>query len=130
MSNWTFKDQTSSQVPIFLPPTGLVSAPYGTLKGRPVRPFEFCSDVGQKNDIVFANWGMYVTLTKAGKKKITSSSSIHLRFLFDETAFKFTFRVDGMSMLPSGVQDFNGTTVRGPFVNLSTRRSEGTSSGL
>jgi hypothetical protein len=50
--------------------------------------------------------------------------------LFDETAFKFTFRVDGMSMLPSGVQDFNGTTVRGPFVNLSTRRSEGTSSGL
>ncbi len=126
----TFKDQTSSVVPIFMPPGGLTASPFGTLKGRPIRVFEFCSDLGIKGDIAFVNWNMYVTLTKAGRNRIKTASSVHLRFLYDETAFKANFRVDGMSMLPSSITDYNGTTERSAFVTLGTRRSEGTSSGL
>jgi HK97 family phage major capsid protein len=126
----TFKDQTSSQVPIFLPANGMVSAPFGTLKGRPVRPFEFCSDLGQLGDILFVNWGMYITLLKAGKSRIQTASSMHVRFLYDEMAYKSNFRIDCMSMLPAPIEDFNGTTKRSAFVTLTARRSEGTSSGL
>lgn len=125
----TFNDQTSNVVPIYLPPGGLSASDYGTLKGRPVVPLEYMKDLGFKGDILFANFGQYATLTKSGGG-ITEASSIHVRFLFDETAFKWTFRVDGQALWPAALEDYNGTTTRSPFVTLADRSGDSSSSGI
>lgn len=117
------------QVPIYMPPGGLTNAPYGTLRGRPVIPCEFMHDLGQKGDILFANFGQYASLTKEGGG-IKSAVSMHVRFLFDEQAFKWTFSIDGQSLWSSPLEDYNGTTKRSPFVTLKSRDTVSSSSGL
>lgn len=127
----TFLDQPTSGtvVPIYLPPGGLTASPYGTLKGRPVVPLEYMKDLGIKGDILFANFGQYVTLTKPGGG-IKYATSIHVRFLFEEQAFRFSFRIDGQSLWPAPLEDYNGTTKRSPYVTLADRNAVSQSSGL
>jgi HK97 family phage major capsid protein len=127
----SFTDDTVNKRPIYMPPSGLSTAPYGTLMGRPVIPLEYLYDFGQRGDILFADLSQYVTLRKAGGDGgIKQATSIHVRFLFDETAFKFSFRVDGQPLWSSPVEDYRGTTQRGPFVTLANRSGGSSSSGL
>lgn len=126
-----FNDDTTNQRPIYMPPSGLSASPYGTLMGKPVIPLEYCMDFGQKGDVIHADLSQYVTLKKAGGDGgIKSASSIHVRFLFDETAFKFSFRFDGQPLWSAPKEDYRGTTQRGPFVVLANRSGESSSSGL
>ena len=126
----TFNDETTAPTnPIYMPPGGLSTSPYGTLKGRQVIPLEYMRDLGIKGDILFANFGQYVTLTKAGGG-IKAATSIHLRFLFEEQAFRFSFRIDGQSLWPAPLEDYNGTTKRSPYVTLADRNEVSQSSGL
>lgn len=126
----TFNDDASlNPVPIYMPPGGLTASPYGTLKGRPVIPTEYMKDFGFYGDILFANFSQYASLQKSGGG-IKSASSIHVRFLFDEMAFKWMYRIGGQSMWPSTLQDYNGTTERSPFVTLQDRSGESSSSGV
>ena len=116
-----FDDDATNRRPVYLPPTGLVSAPYGTLMGRPVYACDFCPDLGNEGDIIFVNWGDYVTLQKRGKGAgIKSATSIHLRFLYEETAFRFSYRIDGRSLWPSTIEDLNGTTTRSHIITRNT----------
>lgn len=117
------------QIPIYMPPGGLTASPYGTLKGLPVVPCEFMKDFGYFGDILLANWSQYVTLTKVGGG-ISSAMSLHVRFLYDEQAFKWTFRIDGQPMWSAPLEDYNGTTKRSPFVTLKSRYTVSSSSGL
>jgi HK97 family phage major capsid protein len=127
----SFNDDSTNQRPIYMPPGGLTSTPYGTLKGRPVIPLEYCYDFGQRGDIIFANLGEYVMLRKSGSDGgIKSASSIHVRFLFDETAFKFSFRIGGQPMWSAPIEDYRGTTKRSPFITLANRSGGSSSSGL
>jgi len=126
----TFNDESTAPTnPIYMPPGGLSASPYGTLKGRPVVPLEYMRDLGIKGDILFANFGQYVTLTKPGGG-IKAASSIHVRFLFEEQAFRFSFRIDGQSLWPSPLEDYNGTVSRSPYVTLADRNEVSQSSGL
>ena len=127
----SFNDDATNQRPIYIPPGGLSAAPYGTLKGRPVIPLEYCYDFGQRGDIIFADLSQYVTLRKAGAGGgIQSAQSIHVRFLYDETAFKFSYRFDGQPLWSAPKEDYRGTTLRSPFVTLANRSGESSSSGL
>jgi len=76
---------TSSQ-PVFLPPGGLSSAPFGTIMGRPINPIEHCAALGTVGDIIFADLDQYVFIEKGG---IKADQSIHVQFLTDEMAFRF-----------------------------------------
>ena len=106
-------------VPVYMPPNGLAAAPYGTLFGRPCVPSEFCSELGLVGDLIFADLGQYLTVTKGG---IKTAMSIHLRFDYDETAFKFSFRVDGQPWWNSALTPYKGTAhTLSPFVALATR---------
>lgn len=125
-------DTTGRPVPIYFPPgtDGLSKSPvFGRMMGLPVIPFEHCKDLNYPGDICLANWGEYITLTKAGQG-IKQASSIHLRFLYEETAFRFSFRVGGGTPHSAPVEDLNGTQTRGPFVVLGNRSATPISSGL
>lgn len=120
---------SATQIPIYLPPGGLTATPYGTLKGLPVIPLEYMKDLGSQGDIMLGNYSQYASLTKESGG-IQFASSIHVRFLYDEQAFKWSFRIDGQPLWSTPIQDYNGTTVRGPFVTLASRATVSSSSGL
>lgn len=105
-------------LPAYMPPNGLSASPYGTLFGRPVIPVEYCSARNTAGDIILANFkDGYVTLAKGGVK---SAMSMHLRFDYDETAFRFTYRMAGQPWWPKALTPFKGTNTLSPFVTLTT----------
>jgi len=80
-------------IPVYMPAGGLSGQPYGTLFGRPVLPIEQAATLGDLGDIVFADLpGGYLLAEKGG---IKSDMSIHVRFEYDESCFRFVLRVDG-----------------------------------
>ncbi len=102
----------------YLPPGGLSDRPYATLMGRPVIPVEWCSTLGTVGDIVLADLRHYVTATKG---QIESAMSIHLRFDYDESVFRFIFRVDGAPWWTAALTPFKGSNTQSCFVTLETR---------
>lgn len=124
-----FNDDDTNQRPVYLPSNQIVGSPFASLYGRPVIINEHSRDFGDPGDICFVDMSQYAVLLKAGQK-IKSASSIHVRFLFEETAFRFTMRVDGRELWTSPKEDLYGDTTRSPFVCLASRTGGGTSSGL
>jgi HK97 family phage major capsid protein len=126
-----FNDDSTNQRPIYLPANQVNQGPFGTLYGRPVIPYEFMQDFGSKGDIANIDWSAYATLRKAGANGgVNFAESIHVRFLFEETAFRFSTRIDGRPLWSSTKEDLNGDTRRSPFVTLASRTGGGSSSGL
>ncbi len=80
--------------------------PYASLLGLPVVPIEQCQTLGTKGDIYLADFtNGYAIATKGG---LQSDMSIHLRFQFDESMFRFVFRVDSQPILTSPVTPYKG----------------------
>lgn len=103
---------------VFMPPGGLSAAPYATLYGRPVLPIEYCQTLGTEGDIILADMSEYQMIEKGG---IQSASSIHVRFVYDESVFRFVWRVDGEPKWNSDLTPFKGTNTQSPFVTLKVR---------
>ena len=53
------------------------------------------------------------------KGGVEAASSIHVKFVEDETAFRFVFRVDGQPIWASAVTPFQGSDTVSPFVALA-----------
>jgi HK97 family phage major capsid protein len=104
--------------PIFQPPGGLSASPYSTLLGKPIIPVEFCATLGTVGDIILADLAEYMTADKGG---IQGASSIHVNFVYDETVFRWVFRVDGQPKWNSTLTPKNSTQTQSPFVVLATR---------
>jgi HK97 family phage major capsid protein len=111
-------DVGTGGVPVYLPAGGIADAPNARLKGRPVVVSEFCPTLGTVGDIILADLSQYLTVTRGD---VQAASSIHVQFTTDETAFRFTYRVDGQPWWSSAVTPFNGTNTQSPFVALATR---------
>ncbi len=106
-------------IPVYMPAGGVSGGMYGTLFGRPVVPVEQCASLGTLGDIVLADMREYQLIDKGAMQ---ASSSIHVRFLYDETAFKFTYRVDGQPLWVSALTPYKGTSnTVSPFVALAAR---------
>lgn len=105
--------------PMFIPPGGMVSAPSGTLLGRPIVPTEACQTLGTRGDIVLADLKGYFLPYKASG--IKSDVSMHLYFDSGHTAFRWTFRFGGQPWLSSPIARRNGTNTLSHFVALETR---------
>jgi HK97 family phage major capsid protein len=108
---------TIGDQPVWLPPTGLAGAPNGLLLGKPIIFTEQCETLGTKNDIMYVNLGEYLMISKGG---IKAASSIHVRFIYDEQAFRFTMRTNGQSAWKSAMTPAKGDTLS-PFVTLAAR---------
>jgi HK97 family phage major capsid protein len=111
---------TIGQMPVWLPPGNLTSAPNGLLMGRPVIPVEQCEKLGDKGDIFLANLGEYVVITKANEG-VRYDTSMHVRFLYDEMAFRWVFRVNGQPIWRQSLTPYKGTDNLSPFITLDDR---------
>lgn len=105
-------------LPAYLPPGGLSDAPYATLKGRPVIPVEWCATLGTVGDVVLGDLRHYCVGLRGG---INSAMSMHLRFDYLETVFRWVYELDGQPWNNSPITPYKGTTTLAPFVTLATR---------
>ena len=108
----------SSQWPVFIPPGGINSAPYGTLYGRPIVPLEYMQTLGTVGDIVLGDLSQYVVIEKGGPQL---AQSMHVRFVNDETAFRVTYRLDGQPIWNVALTPKNGSNTVSPYIALQAR---------
>ena len=108
-------------LPVYMPPTGVAGAPFGTLMGRPLILSEKMQALGDEGDILLADWSTYLIGGKSGG--VQAATSIHLRFDYDETAFRFVERYDGQPWwpLPLTPRYAGATFTLSPFVTLAER---------
>lgn len=67
-------------------------APHAVLYGRPAIALEQCPGLGSVGDLMLIDWSQYISIVKG---TIQTAMSIHLKFDFDETVFRWIFRMDG-----------------------------------
>jgi HK97 family phage major capsid protein len=105
-------------VPVFVPANGAAGRPYNSLLGLPINEIEQCSAPGDVGDIILASFYDYLF---ADKNNMESAVSIHVRFLFNESAFRFILRADGQPLRSKPITPYKGTKTKSPFVALAAR---------
>lgn len=89
-----------------------------TLKGRPLVPAEFCATLGTVGDLILVDPKSYVVGTRGA---LDSQMSMHVRFEYAETAFRFKFAVDGQPWLGSAITPAKGSNTLSTIITLATR---------
>lgn len=89
-----------------------------TIKGRPVVPVEYCQTLGDLGDIILVDPKSYITGTRGS---VDTAMSMHLRFDYAESCFRFMFEVDGQPWLQSALTPANGSNTLSSFVTLAAR---------
>lgn len=91
-----------------------------TLNGFPCITIEQCAALGDKGDIILADFSQYIT---ANKGDINEAMSIHVYFLYDQSTFRFIYFFDGQPRWKSSITPYKGASGAkvGPFVTLDAR---------
>jgi HK97 family phage major capsid protein len=106
---------------VYMPPGGVSQSQYGTLIGRPTMETEHCQALGTEGDVIQWQPESYRAIVKASG--IKNAVSMHVRFLYGETAFRFTFRYDFRSIWDAVLTPVRGTNTRAPVVTLNSTRT-------
>ena len=109
----------NNDTPVFQPPQGAAGAPMGTLFGRPIIPVQACKTVGDKGDIVLADFSQYMTVMKASGMR--TDVSMHLYFDTDHLAYRFVLRISGMPLWRTYITPLNGNNYQSCFISLDER---------
>lgn len=107
-----------SVMPVYVPSANQTDGVAGMLLGVPIIFVEQCATLGTVGDIILGDWSAYLSATKGG---IQSASSIHLKFDYNQTAFRFVTYFDGQPRLKSAITPYKGSNTVSPFVALATR---------
>ena len=89
-----------------------------TLKGRPLVACESCATLGTAGDLILWSPKSYLTGTRGGVKE---AMSMHLRFDYNEQAFRFLFAVDGQPWHASAITPLKGSNTLSSIVTLAVR---------
>lgn len=112
-------DVGTGGIPVYIPANGISGSPFAMLMGRPVIPVEQCATLGTVGDMILADLSQFMVAEKGGMR---SDVSIHIKFLEDETAFRFILRNDGKPRWKSALTPNSGSSnTLSPFVALATR---------
>ena len=84
----------------------------------PVLEIEYADNLGDAGDLILADLSQYLLCDKGTPQ---SAQSIHVRFIYDEWAFRFTYRVDGQPAWGSALTPANGGDTVSPFLYLQAR---------
>lgn len=103
---------------VYMPAGQIAGQPFDTLLGIPVIPIEQCASLTSQGDIILADMSQYVAISKGAMQ---AASSIHVRFVNDESVFRFTYRCDGQPAWNSALTPFKGSNTQSPFITLQNR---------
>jgi HK97 family phage major capsid protein len=107
--------------PLYIPGNSLAGTPNGTLLGVPIEFVEQAQTLGTAGDIYLGDFGQYMIIDKAG---VQTASSMHVNFLTDEMAYRFTMRVNGQPTWKNSVTPFKDASTSkkvSPFIALAVR---------
>lgn len=90
---------------------------FGTLLGRPVIPIEFAKPLGMLGDITLVDLSDYLLAIN----DMQTALSLEVRFLYDESLFRFSWRFDGQPALRTPVIPYQGNNLRSSYVALAPR---------
>ncbi len=93
------------------------TGPSGRILGFPIVEAEECSALGDVGDIMLVNMAEYL---EGLYQPIEAASSVHVRFLNDETAYRFTVYNAGAPWWRSALTPKHGQT-KSPIVTLGAR---------
>lgn len=105
---------------VYLPVGGLSVNPFENIMGKEAYYTEHCKTLGTTGDIYFADFKQYLVGQLQGQG-LDVASSIHLKFDYAQTAFRFLWYVDGQSWWPTYLTPEEGTNYLSPFIKLDTR---------
>ena len=105
-------------VPIYLPAGGIAETPNARLKGRPVVPIEYASTLGTVGDITLVNLQCYAAAVRG---MVDQSVSMHLKFDYAQSAFRWIFEMDGQPFFSKVLTPHKGANTLSPCVQLETR---------
>ncbi len=88
------------------------------IKGRPVLELEQCAALGTTGDFIFADFNEYIVSPKGA---IDAQQSMHVRFIYGEMAFRWTYYINGRPAWLSSISAYKGNASQSPFVTLATR---------
>jgi HK97 family phage major capsid protein len=108
-------------IPVWMPAGGISGKPYDTLMGKPLIFSEHCQTLGDLGDIYYIDWTQYLVGQKAGRAGLSYATSIHLMFLYDQTAFRWVMRIDGQGWWPTDVTPRYSADTISPFIMLEAR---------
>ena len=104
--------------PVYLPQGNVTTTGFSSLLGRPVIPVEYMAALGTPGDMLLVDLSEYILIDKGGIKQ---DVSIHVRFIYDETTFRFVYRVDGQPIWNSTMTPYKGSATQSPYVALAVR---------
>jgi HK97 family phage major capsid protein len=108
------------QQPMWMPPGNMTAAPNGLLLGKPVIEIEQAEALGDQGDIFFVNLNEYAVITKAGEG-LRYDTSMHVRFINNEMAFRWVFRINGQPTWRASLAPYKGAQNSSPFITLDAR---------
>lgn len=106
-------------VPVYLPANQVTGRPYKELMGSPIFYTEKTQALGTAGDIALVDPSQYLI----GSRETKVASSIHLKFDYDMTSFRFVCRYDGTPSWLSTLTPKLGSESLSPFVILSGSRT-------
>jgi len=86
-----------------------------TLFGYPIYFTENCPTLGQRGDLILADWSKYVI---GLRQDVTVDASMHYAFVDDVTTWRAVSRIDGRPWLSAPITLRDGTSEVSPFVVL------------
>jgi HK97 family phage major capsid protein len=106
-------------VPVFMPAGGMGGMPFATIFGAPVVETEQSATLGDKGDIILMAPSEFIHAPVPG---IDSDMSIHLKFDYRQTAFRFAMFNAGSPWWNGTLTPYKGATnTQSPFVTLDAR---------
>lgn len=105
-------------VAVYMPASGISQDGYDRLYGRQVRVIEYCQAPGTVGDIIAWAPKSYCIGTRGSPE---TSFSVHLRYDYNETAFRFVFEADGQPWIDSAVTPYKGTDTLSTMVTVAAR---------
>jgi HK97 family phage major capsid protein len=94
------------------------SAGMQAMLGIPMIECPWCSVLGTTSDIMLVDLGQYEFIQKGGPQV---AYSIHVKFIYDETAMRIVYRCDGQPAVISATTLEDGSTTVSPIITLATR---------
>ena len=90
------------------------------IKGRPTVALEQCETLGTVGDLLLLDLSEYILIRKGG---IVPAESIHVRFLYNERAFRWVYAINGAPKWKTTLTPYKrtGSATVSPFVALATR---------
>ena len=110
----------TASTPIWIPGNDASKTPNGAILGRPIIQTEHCDALGDTGDIYLIDFSQYGVAHK-NNGGIKTATSMHLKFDYDQLAYKISFRWDGQSMWNTAFQPANSHSTKSPFVKLAER---------